>query len=49
MSTTTWPPELVRLLATRPDAETSEGLETSLEVVRARRINRKRARRGMRT
>jgi|HubBroStandDraft_4_1064222.scaffolds.fasta_scaffold1400352_1 predicted transcriptional regulator len=39
----TWPPELARMLAMPPDAETSDGLETSLVVVRNRRINRKRA------
>jgi predicted transcriptional regulator len=39
----TWPPELTRMLATPPDAETSDGLEASLDKVRARRINRKRA------
>lgn len=42
-SNAAWPPELARLLATPLDAETSDVLDASLGVVRARRVNRKRA------
>jgi predicted transcriptional regulator len=39
----TWPPELARMLATPLDQGAARELEASLEVVRARRVNRKRA------
>jgi metal-responsive CopG/Arc/MetJ family transcriptional regulator len=42
-SNAAWPPELARMLATPLDPETSGALQASLDVVRARRVNRRRA------